>query len=55
MVADGEGSSKNLPQDLDDLDQTGNNSVGGSSKEKQRVRIQARHQNIAEGEANLSV
>jgi len=44
MVADGEPS-----QDLQDLEQTGKNSVGGSSKEKERVRIQARPQNIAEG------
>ena len=44
MVADGEPS-----QDLQDLEQTGNNSVGGSSKEKERVRIQAKPQNIAEG------
>jgi hypothetical protein len=55
MVADGEesqrgkGLSKNLPQDLEDLDQIDNTSVGGSSKEKQRVRIQARPQNITEG------
>ena len=43
-MVDGEPS-----QGLQDLEQTGNNSVGGSSKEKQRVRIQARPQNIAEG------
>ena len=41
MVANGEPS-----QDLQDLEQTGKNSVGGSSKEKERVRIQARPQNI---------